>query len=63
MDKVSLGGRCWECDFFIDNQCRKAGNILSQQADPICLAKLQVILLQDLCEMMSEYLFEDNDGE
>ena len=56
-----LDGNCLKCDFFREKQCTKAGMYLSQVTDPLCLAKLQVILLQDLVGLMTEYLYEDEE--
>ena len=52
---------CLRCDFYRDNQCTKAGKYLSQITDEKCLAKLQVILLQDLVQLFEEYLYEDEE--
>ncbi len=51
------GGDCLRCDFYRDNECKKAGTMLSQVTDPICLAKLNVILLQDLTNMMEDFIY------
>jgi len=59
---MSLNGDCIHCDFFRDNQCKMAGSFLSQVKDPVCLAKLQVILLTDLVQMMEEYFYEDEEN-
>ena len=56
-----MNGKCWECDFFRDNECRKAGSMLSQMNDPLCLAKLRVILLQDIASMLEEHLYDDEE--
>lgn len=58
---MSLGGRCWECDFFRENQCKKAGNFLSQIDDPICLQKINVILLTDLVDTVNDYVYGDKE--
>lgn len=58
---MSLGGDCLHCDFFRDNQCTMAGRYLSQITDEKCLAKLQVILLQDLVELMTDYFYEEEE--
>jgi hypothetical protein len=53
----TISGNCLKCDFYRDNECKKAGTILSQITDPVCLAKLQVILLQDIASMLEEHLY------
>jgi hypothetical protein len=57
----TVKGNCLTCDFFRDNECRKAGTMLSQITDPICLAKLNVILLQDIASMLEEHIYGDED--
>jgi hypothetical protein len=58
---MPMNGKCLGCDFYINNECKKAGNFLSQMDDPVCLAKLQVILLQDLVELMTDYMYGDDE--
>lgn len=56
-----MNGECWKCDFYRENECRKAGSMLSQMTDPLCLAKLQVILLQDIACMLEEHFYGEEE--
>ena len=57
----TMKGDCLHCDFFRDNECKKAGTMLSQVTDPICLAKLNVILLQDIASMLEDHIYGEED--
>ena len=56
-------GLCYRCDFYDkDNDyCRRAEKAFGSMVSPICLAKMQVILLQDLVQLFEEYLYEDEE--
>ena len=54
-------GNCLKCDFFKESRCMKAENILSQVTDPICLSKIQIMLLRDIAVMFEEYLLGEEE--
>jgi len=55
-----MNGNCYTCEFYnkdID-LCKRAEKAFGSMIDPICLSKIQIILLRDLCQMMYEFLEE-----
>ena len=61
-DWVMSNGECFKCEFFKDDHCMRAERLFSTMVDPICLAKLQVMLLRDISMTLNDYVY-DNDGE
>ena len=54
--KDTMSGNCFECGFYKEGECKRAENSLETLVDPVCLQKLTVILLTDLCRMMNDLL-------
>ncbi len=56
-------GLCYSCDFYDKENdfCRRAEKAFGSMTDPICLAKIQVILLRDMCQMLGDYLYDEED--
>lgn len=56
-------GNCYQCDFYDKEKdyCRRAERAFGSMRSPICLAKIQVILLRDMCVMLDNYLYEDDE--
>jgi hypothetical protein len=55
-----MNGKCFECDFFKDDQCRRASHSFSTLVDPICLQKISVILLRDIANTLEDMAYEDD---
>lgn len=58
-----MRGECQKCDFYKDDRCLRAEKLFSTMTDEICLQKLQVMLLRDLCGLMNDFIYEDSDDE
>jgi len=58
-----MNGNCNDCDWYRENRCLRAEKGFSTMVDPICLAKVQIILLRDLCDMFYDYLENDAGGD
>lgn len=63
MVTIDMSGLCYQCDFYDkeNDYCRRAEKAFGSMTDPICLAKIQVILLRDMCQMLGDYLYEGDD--
>jgi len=58
-----MNGNCYECEFYNRNEdlCMRAGKAFGSMMNPVCLAKIQCILLRDLTQTINNYLFEDDE--
>jgi len=56
-----MNGECNKCDLYIGDRCLRAEKFFSSMTDPICLQKVNVLLIRDLNNLMMDYLFEDED--
>lgn len=56
-----MNGECYKCDFYHkeDDRCMRAEKAFGSMVDPICLEKMQVILLRTLSTMLADYIYED----
>jgi len=54
-----MKGMCNKCDFYKEDRCLRAEKLFSTMTDEICLQKLQVLLLRDLCGMLNDYFSDD----
>ena len=59
--KDTMNGNCHTCEFYKDDQCKRVEKAFSTMIDPVCLQKVQCILLRDLVQVMNEYLYEDEE--
>ncbi len=61
--KDNMSGNCYVCDFYNKetDECRKASNVFGGLNDPICLQKLTVIILRDIANMLSDYIYGEDD--
>ena len=57
------GGECFKCEFFKDDHCIRAERLFSTMVDPICLAKLQVMLLRDISMTLNDYVYEEDEDD
>ena len=57
------GGECFKCEFFKDDHCMRAERLFSTMVDPICLAKLQVMLLRDISMTLNDYVYEEDEDD
>jgi hypothetical protein len=58
-----MNGICNSCDFYREDRCMRAEKMFSTLSDPICLQKIQCMLLRDMCGMLDEYLFDGEDED
>ena len=56
-----MNGNCHSCEFYREDRCMRAEKMFSTLSDPICLQKIGCMLMRDLCGLMNEYLFEEED--
>lgn len=54
--------KCCDCEFYRDDRCFKAEKMLSMVDDPVCLARIQIMLLRDLCNILVEDSREDEEN-
>mgnify|MGYP001596883031 CR=1 FL=1 len=53
--------KCQECDWYQNNQCKKAEKLeISSIDDPICLARIQIMFLRDIWIALQE---QNEEGE
>ena len=59
--------RCYQCEFFHDNQCKRLENALGSCTDIKCLIKMQTLMLNNIGQMIFDYMsdgdFDEDDGE
>lgn len=53
-----MNGDCTKCDMYIDDRCLRAEKFFSSMIDPICIQKINTMLIRDLCGLLDEYLSE-----
>jgi hypothetical protein len=56
----TMNGLCHSCEFYREDRCMRAEKMFSTLSDPICLAKIQCMLLRDIAGMFEEYFFEED---
>jgi hypothetical protein len=54
-------GCCYKCEFFHDNMCKRMENALSSMTDERCIQKCTLMLLNNLGQMVYEYMSEEED--
>jgi len=58
-----MNGDCYHCEFFHNNQCKRVENALSSMTDPVCISKCTLMILNNLGQMIYDYMYEDDDEE
>jgi len=61
--KDGVKGRCVGCEFFHEDQCKRMERALSSMTDPICLQKCTVMLLNNIGQMLYDYMSEEDEPE
>ena len=61
MAEDSLGGRCYQCEFFHDSSCKRMENALSSMTDPVCIQKCTLMMIDGIGNMLYSYLNEDDE--
>jgi len=54
-----MNGECTKCEMYVGDKCLRAEKFFSSMNDPICLQKINVLLVRDLNNLISEYLSEE----
>jgi hypothetical protein len=58
-----IAGRCYECEFFHDNSCKRMENALSSMTDPICIQKCTLMMIDSIGQMIFNYINDENDDK
>jgi len=60
---VMGAGLCYQCDFYDkeNDYCRRAEKAFATMVDPVCLTKIQCILLRNMCQILNDYLYEGDE--
>lgn len=56
-------GKCFRCEFFHDNSCKRMENALSSMVDPICIQKCQLMMLDAIGNMIFNYISDEEDDK
>jgi len=55
------GGKCYSCEFFHDNSCKRMENALSSMTDPICIQKCTLMIVDSIGQMLFNHFSDDDE--